>query len=63
MNEAKVLAVGKGRFDAEGNLVPMTVAPDDTVLLPEYGGNVVKVGEEELFLFREDDILAKVNDS
>lgn len=31
----------------------------DAVLLPEYGGTKVKLGEDDMFLFREDDILGK----
>lgn len=31
----------------------------DKVLLPEYGGHQVKVGEDEFHLYREEDILGK----
>lgn len=31
----------------------------DKVLLPEYGGHTVKMGEAELHLYREEDILGK----
>lgn len=37
----------------------MGVVVGDTVLLPEYGGQTVKLGDEELSLFRDDDILGK----
>jgi len=56
-NEAEVVAVGPGHKDVSGNLHTPNVAVGDTVLLPEYGGTKVKVNDEELFLFREDDIL------
>ena len=36
------------------------VQAGDKVLLPEYGGHQVKLGEEELFLYREEDILGKL---
>ena len=41
--------------------MPNTLAIGDKVLLPEYGGVPVKVGtaDDELFLFRNDEILAK----
>ena len=32
----------------------------DKVLLPDFGGVVVKDGDDEMFLFREDEILAKI---
>ena len=41
----------------DGELIQMALKPNDVVLLPEYGGQVVKIGDEELSLFREDDIL------
>ena len=53
LNEAKVLAVGPGAFDREGKRVAPSVQPGDKVLIPQFGGSPVKVGEEELSLFRE----------
>jgi chaperonin GroES len=40
-------------------LVPVSVSVGDKVLLPEYGGLQIKVDGEEIFLFRNDEILAK----
>ena len=37
----------------------MTVSIGDKVLLPEYGGVPLKLDNEEVFLFRNDEILAK----
>ncbi|KAH6635700.1 chaperonin 10-like protein, partial [Chaetomium sp. MPI-SDFR-AT-0129] len=53
LNEAKVLAVGPGALDRDGKRVPMGVAAGDKVLIPQYGGSPVKVGEEEFQLFRD----------
>ncbi|KAL0404789.1 UNVERIFIED_CONTAM: chaperonin, mitochondrial [Sesamum radiatum] len=47
LNSGKVVAVGPGFHDREGKLVPVTVKEGDTVLLPEYGGTEVKLGEKE----------------
>lgn len=58
-NEGEVLAVGPGERDVTGALHAPTLAPGDKVLLPEYGGSKVKFGDEEVFLFRESDILGK----
>ncbi|KAJ5329644.1 hypothetical protein N7452_010034 [Penicillium brevicompactum] len=52
-NEAQVLAVGPGLFDKEGKRLPMGVAAGDKVLIPQFGGNAIKVGEEEYTLFRD----------
>ncbi|KAL2177014.1 chaperonin 10-like protein, partial [Thermothelomyces heterothallicus CBS 202.75] len=53
LNEAKVLAVGPGALDKDGKRVPMGVAAGDRVLIPQYGGSPVKVGDEEYHLFRD----------
>ena len=58
-NEGEVLAVGPGAKTRNGEVIPITVAVGDKVLLPEYGGLPVKLDGEEIFLFRNDEILAK----
>ncbi|KAK3985107.1 chaperonin 10-like protein [Cladorrhinum sp. PSN332] len=63
LNEAKVLAVGPGALDKDGKRVPMGVHAGDRVLIPQYGGSPVKVGDEEYHLFRDSEILAKINES
>ncbi|KAK4404736.1 10 kDa chaperonin, mitochondrial-like [Sesamum indicum] len=62
LNSGKVVAVGPGFHDREGKLVPVTVKEGDTVLLPEYGGTEVKLGEKEYHLYRDDDILGTLHD-
>ena len=44
--EATVIAVGPGAPNKEGSIVPTTVKPGDRVLLPGWGGNSIKVGED-----------------
>jgi chaperonin GroES len=58
-NEGLVVAVGPGATTKTGEVIPVTVKVGDKVLLPEYGGLPVKVDGEEIFLFRNDEILAK----
>ncbi len=58
-NEGEVVAVGPGERDASGSLHQVNLGVGDKVLLPEYGGTKVKIDDEELFLFRESDILGK----
>ncbi len=55
--QAKVVAVGPGRFE-DGKLVPMTVRKGDTVLFTKYGPNEVKVDGKEYLIAEEKDILA-----
>lgn len=42
-----MVAVGSGLRDKTGNNIPVAVKEGDTVLLPEYGGTEVKLGEKE----------------
>ena len=58
--QAKVIAVGPGRFD-EGKFVPMSVRKGDTVLFTKYGPNEVKVDGKEYLVIKEDDILAIIS--
>ena len=58
-NEGEVMAVGPGERDVTGTLHATTLSVGDKVLLPEYGGTKVKLGEDEVFMFRESDILGK----
>ncbi|KAG0049058.1 10 kDa heat shock protein [Gryganskiella cystojenkinii] len=60
LNEGYVVAVGKGLMTQEGKLIPSELKEGDKVLLPPYGGSIVKVDNEELILFRDSEILAKI---
>ncbi|KAF9137379.1 hypothetical protein BG015_002739 [Linnemannia schmuckeri] len=60
LNEGHVIAVGKGLVTQEGKVIPSELKEGDKVLLPPYGGSAVKVDNEELILFRESEILAKI---
>ncbi|XP_006461997.1 hypothetical protein AGABI2DRAFT_223122, partial [Agaricus bisporus var. bisporus H97] len=60
--EATVIAVGPGAPDKNGKVVPTSVQSGDRVLLPGWGGNPIKVGEEEYFLFKDSEILAKIKE-
>ncbi|KKY14930.1 putative 10 kda heat shock mitochondrial [Phaeomoniella chlamydospora] len=62
INQATVLATGPGGLDKDGKRIPMGVSAGDKVLIPQYGGSPVKVGEEEFSLFRDSEILAKINE-
>ncbi|RKO85795.1 chaperonin 10-like protein, partial [Blyttiomyces helicus] len=62
LNEGVVLAVGPGGPDKDGVIRPVAVKEGERVLLPPYGGNSVKLGEQEYFLFRDSEILAKLSE-
>ncbi|MEK7680177.1 MAG: co-chaperone GroES [Deltaproteobacteria bacterium] len=58
--EGKVIAVGQGKRDEKGSLVPMNVKAGDRVLFSKYGGTEVKIEGEEHLIMREEDILGIV---
>ena len=57
--EAKVVAVGKGKVLENGTLQPPEVKVGDKVLYGKYSGSEITTKEgEELLILREEDILA-----
>src|SRR3954447_5910526 len=56
----RVLAVGPGKTNEDGKRLAVAVAVGDEVLYGRYAGNEVKIGEKEVKIMRESDILAKV---
>ena len=57
VNWGTVVAAGPGRISEEGVLREMSVKVGDHVLLPEYGGSTIKLDQEELVIYRDDDVL------
>jgi chaperonin GroES len=57
--QGKVLAVGPGRLDEDGNRISMEVEVGDTIVFAKYAGTTFKTedGEEILFI-KEGDVLA-----
>ncbi len=55
--EAKVVAVGKGKVNDDGRLIPTEVRTGDKILFGKYSGSEVNIGGEEHLIMREEDIL------
>jgi len=55
--QGKVVAVGTGKLDDNGKKIPFSVKKGDKVLMPQYGGQTIKLNEKEYQIMREDDIL------
>lgn len=55
-----IVSVGEGRMLDDGSRSPLQVKPGDRVIFSSYAGETFKVGEQELLLMREDDILAVI---
>jgi chaperonin GroES len=58
--KGKVVAVGPGKLLDDGKRAAPSVKKGDTILYAKYGGSEVKVGDKELLIMRESDVLAKV---
>ena len=58
--EYRVVALGTGKTDDNGNKVAFDVKVGDIVLTSRYGGTEVKVGDKEYKVVNQDDILAVV---
>jgi chaperonin GroES len=58
--EGKVLAVGTGKRDDGGNIVPMSVKTGDIVMFKKWGGTELKIEGKDLLLVKEEDILAVI---
>ena len=60
--EGKVLAVGNGRLNKDtGEYIPFTVKKGDRVIFTSYAGTELKIGDEDILILTEDDILGVID--
>ncbi len=59
--QGRVLAVGPGRRDDKGEVIPLDVRTGDKVLFAKYAGTEIKIDGEDRVILREEDILAIVD--
>src|SRR5512136_2584411 len=55
--EGKVIAVGKGKVNEDGKVIPLDVKVGDRILFGKYSGTEIKIDGEEHLIMREEDIL------
>ncbi len=60
--QGKVIAIGTGKLDDNGKVIPFNVKKGDKVLMPKYGGTEVKIDDKEYQIVREDDLLGILQD-
>ena len=60
--KGKVLSVGPGDRDEDGDRIKMDVVEGDVVLFAKYAGTEIKVDGKKLLILRESDLLAIVED-
>jgi len=58
--QGKVVAVGPGKLNDDGNRLALAVKVGDIVLYGKYSGSDVEVNSKELKILRESDLLAKL---
>ena len=56
----KIISVGDGRLLKSGQRTPLQVKVGNRVLFSAYAGDSFKLGDRELLLMREEDVLAIV---
>jgi chaperonin GroES len=56
----RVLAVGPGARDDDGDYIAMDIEEGDEIIFSKYGGTEIKLGVDEVLILRESDVLAKV---
>ena len=59
-DQGEIVAVGKGKKDDKGKLIPVDVKVGDRVLFGKFSGQTVTVKGEELLVMREDDIMGVI---
>ena len=56
--QGTVLAVGPGKTNASGKIIPVDVKEGDKVLFTKYGPTEIKVGGKDYLIAKAEDILA-----
>jgi chaperonin GroES len=60
--EGKVLAVGPGPRNEQGQLVPLDVKEGDRILFGKWSGTEVKIDGQELVIMKESDIMGIIDE-
>jgi len=60
--KGKVLSVGPGERDDEGDRIPLDVKEGDMVLFAKYAGTEIKLEGKKLLIMRESDLLAIIEE-
>jgi chaperonin GroES len=58
--EGRIVAVGTGSVDDNGNRVALELSVGDLVIFSKYAGTEVKYSEKEYLILRESDVLAVI---
>lgn len=56
--QAEVVAIGTGKKDKNGTLIPIPVKEGDIILMEKYSGQEITLNDEEFVILKADDIIA-----
>jgi chaperonin GroES len=59
-SQGEVVAVGPGKVSESGDSVTLNVSVGDTVIFGQYGGNEIKLNDEDFLILSERDIFGVV---
>lgn len=59
--KGKVVAIGPGKLNQDGNRVPLEIKKGQVVLFKKYGPDEIKIDNKEYLIVREEDILAVID--
>jgi len=60
--KGSVIAIGPGRRNDKGDLIPMSIKVGDTVLFRKYGPDEIEIDGKKYLVGREDDVLAVIEE-
>jgi chaperonin GroES len=55
--QGEVVAVGQGKRNEDGKLIPLDVKAGDRILFGKYSGSDIKLDNNEYLIMREDEVL------
>lgn len=58
--QAEVIALGTGKLDKAGKVIPLPVQVGDIILMEKYSGQEITLEDQEYVIVRGDDIIAIV---
>jgi len=60
--QGKVIAVGPGKKNKKGEIIPVSIKEGQKVLFSKYGPNEIKIDGKDYLIAKEDDILAIIEE-
>lgn len=57
-DQGRIIEVGPGKRDGNGNIIPMSVKKGQKVVFSKYDPDEIKVNDKKYYIINEDNILA-----